>query len=125
MAAVTVAGAKPIETAQIDTGDSAIASWTLTTADPTGDPLVGYEDYADRTVQLFGTIGGATVEIQGSLDGGTTWTVLADPQGTAISKTTLPHIEAILEAVPRIRAILTVAGAGATVNVRLYLRKGA
>jgi len=118
MAAATIQGAKPLSSDP----DYAIVHWTLTTADPTGTPVPNYQDYADRTVQGFGTFGAATVELQGSLDGGTTWVVLTDPQGNALTKTAA-FLEGVLEAVPLIRAVLTVVGAGATIEVYLFVRK--
>lgn len=118
MAAVTKAGAVPIS----GQGDYATFTWELTTADHTGDAVTGYEDYADMTVQVFGTFGGATVSLEGSLDGGTTWATLTDPQGNAIAKTTA-GIEAVAEAVPRFRAKLTTVGVGATITAIVYARK--
>lgn len=117
MAAVTITGSKPVSGA----GDSATFTWTLTTADPTGDAVTGYEDYADMTVQVRGTFGGATVVLEGTLDG-TNYETLADPQGTAISKTSAA-LEAVLEAVPKFRPRLSVTGAGATIEVTVYARK--
>lgn len=68
--------------------------------------------YADKSVHIFGTFGGATVTLYGSNDkdaveadraAGTlfqnktaVWTVLVDPQGNSIAKTAA-SIEAILE----------------------------
>ena len=39
---------------------------------------------ADRSVQIGGTVGGATVTLKGSNDG-SNWEILNDPQGTPIS----------------------------------------
>lgn len=95
----------------------AISSWTITTADGTGDP----EDrgqYSDRTVQVQGgTWGSATLLIEGSIDG-VNWTVLTDPQGNAISKTS-DFIEAISEGTPYIRPRLSVTGTAASIVVRM------
>jgi hypothetical protein len=113
----TYAGAKP----PAGSADDATISWTLTTADGTGVAVTPYGDYADRTVSFGGTFGGATVVLEGSLDGSEYFT-LDDPQGNPISKTA-PSIEAVLEAVKYIRPRLTVAGAGASINVVLYMRK--
>ena len=59
--------------------------------------------WSDKTVQIRGTWGGATLVIQGSNDGGTTWTTLTDPQGNALSFTTGSPMEAIQENPERIR----------------------
>lgn len=118
MAAATQTGARPV-TGQ---GDYALITWVLTTADHTGDAVVGLEDYADMTVQVLGTFGGATVTLEGSLDGGTTYAPLTDPQGNAIAKTSAA-LEGVSEAVPRFRARLSVVGVGATITCIVYARK--
>ena len=44
--------------------------------------------YADRSVQVLGTFGaGGSISIEGSNDGGTTWAVLKDPLGNAVTFT--------------------------------------
>lgn len=61
--------------------------WTpLTHANTTG---VAYRSpgLADRSVQVTGTFDSATVLLQGSNDGGTTWATLSDPLGNALSFT--------------------------------------
>lgn len=123
MATNTINGAKPIGQAPsgVLDGDQAIITWVLTSADPNGDPVT-YYDYADRTVQVKGTFGGATVELQGSLDNGVTWSPLTDPQGNAISKSAAA-LEAVSEAVPLVRPALTNVGVGASITVMLYVRK--
>lgn len=118
MASKTSVGAKPVSGA----GDSVVHTWTLTSADPTGDAVSGYEDYADVTVQFTGTFGTATVGLEGSLDGGSNYSSLTDPQGNAISKTAA-GIEAVAEAVPVLRPRLTTPGAGASIVVTVYMRK--
>jgi len=118
MAAVTTTGSKPVSGA----GDAVLATWALTTADHTGDALTGYEDYPDVTFQCLGTFGGATVVLEGSLDGGTTYASLTDPQGNAISKTSAA-LEGVSEAVPRMRPRLSVVGVGASITVIVYARK--
>jgi hypothetical protein len=96
--------------------------WNLTSADPVGDPVAGYEDYADRTVQFYGTWGGATAQLQGKLSAAAGYEVLSDAQGNAISKTA-NALETVLEAVPFVRAALSAVGAGADVIAVLYVRK--
>lgn len=111
----TITGAKPIT----NSADSALVTWVLTNANNVG-VAVTYEDYADRTVQMLGTFGGATVVLEGSLDGGTTWATLTDPQGNAIS-TSAALLEAVSEAVPLIRPSLS-GGAASTVTIILFVR---
>lgn len=53
----------------------------------TGKP-VGLATFPDRNVQVLGTFGaGGSVSIEGSNDGGTTWAVLKDAQGVALTFT--------------------------------------
>lgn len=99
-----------------------LVTWDLTTADTTGE-AVAWAEWADRSIAFTGTWGGATAALEGSNDG-STWIALADPQGTAISKTA-NAIEAVLELTRFVRAKLTTAGAGATVSATLLMRKGA
>jgi len=124
MAGVTLTGAKPTPSAGAP-GDAVVATWNLTTADPNGDPVVGYEDYPDRTFQCYGAaFGGATVQLQGRLDTTAQYDPINDPQGNPISKTAAAgSLEAALEAVPITRAALSVVGAGATITAVLYMRK--
>ena len=77
---------------------------------------------SDRSVQVTGTFGsGGTVVLEGSNDGGTTWTTLKDPFGTALSFTAAglsQVVEGALQMRPRITA-----GDGTTdLNVILFMR---
>lgn len=74
---------------------------------------------SDRSVQIEGTFGGATVVIQGSNDG-TNWQTLTDPQGNALSKTAAA-LEQIEELTQYIRAS-TSGGTGTNLNVTLLLK---
>lgn len=97
-------------------------SWDLTTADHTGT-AVAWCDWADRSVTFVGTNwGGSTVALEGSNDG-TTWLPIADPQGTAITRTA-NGIEACLELTRFVRARLSTTGTAAVVNATLIMRKG-
>lgn len=80
----------------------------------------GLAQYPDKSVQVFGTFGGATLAIEGSNDGGTTWGAVHDGQGNAVSFTAA-GIEAIAENVDQVRPSLT-GGAGTTVQVYLVAR---
>ena len=100
-------------------GSVVMAVWTLTSADATGDAM-SWADWADRSVTFTGTWGGATAALEGSNDG-TNWIPLADPQGTAISKTA-NAIEAVLELTRFVRPKLTTAGSGATIVATILMR---
>lgn len=94
-------------------------TWTLTTADHTGDP-VAWADWADRSVQMTGTWGGATAVLEGA--NVATYLSITDPQGNAISKTA-DALEACTEVTRYVRPRLSVVGAGATVVVTLLARR--
>lgn len=98
-------------------GRTTIATWVLGAGDD-GYP-VRYAGAADRTVQIVGTFGGATVTLQGSLDG-TNWATLTDAQGNAISVTSAA-LEAVTELVRYIRPVVT-GGSGTDVTVLLLMR---
>lgn len=94
-----------------------LASWSLGAGD-SGVP-VRYAGAADRTVQIVGTFGGATVDIQGSLDG-TNWSSVTDAQGNAITATSAT-LEAVTELVRFIRPVVT-GGTGTAVTVTILMR---
>jgi hypothetical protein len=95
-------------------------SWTLTSANTDGQPI-SIPGAPDRCFQATGTFGGATIVMQGSLDGGTTWFQLHDGGNTLIALTAADG-GAILENALLIRPFLSVAGSGASINV--YLLSG-
>ena len=103
-------------------GDGSVKLFTyaLTTADHTGTGLE-WAQWADRSVTFTGTWGGSTAGLEGSNDG-TTWIALADPQGSAISKTA-NGIEAVLELTRYVRPRLTVVGTGAAVTASILCRR--
>lgn len=98
------ASAAPTITERIGRMDKSLiqATWTFTgVASETGPALQGFAEWADRSVQMSGTWNGATVLLEGSIDG-TTYLPLTDPQGNAISKTA-DALEAITEIVNFVR----------------------
>lgn len=73
----------------------------------------------DRSVQVTGTFGaGGTIVIEGSNDGGTTWSTLNDIQASALSFTSA-RLEGIAEVATLIRPRVT-AGDGTT-SLNVYL----
>lgn len=96
-----------------------IVQWVLGAGD-TGKPI-SYPGAADRTVQIFGTFGGATVAMQGTLElSPTTWLPVTDAQGNAISATS-NTLEAITELVRWIRPSVA-GGTGTAVTILLLMR---
>lgn len=102
-------------------GGVIVAVWTLTTADPIGDPAV-IPYHSDICVQAYdgaGAWGTATLIVEGKnhpVVATGEWSPLTDLQGNAFSKTA-DGIEQIQEAPYMIRPNLSVPGTGATVTV--------
>jgi hypothetical protein len=105
-------------------GNTYRTTWTLTTAQGTGEYLKR-PGASDRSVQVFGTFGGATCILEGSNDprvetapGSAVWSPLTDASTTAISFTSA-GIEAVNENPLYIRPRLSVAGTGASITISL------
>lgn len=101
-----------------------VATWTGVTQADTFTPVgPRWADYSDRSVQMVGTFGGATVVLKGSNDG-TNYEPLTDPQGNAISKTLSgTTIEAVTEATLFVQPTHS-GGTGETMAVILVMRRG-
>lgn len=74
---------------------------------------------SDKSVQVVGTFGGATVSLQGSNDG-VNYITLTDPQGNALAFTT-QSLEAVVEHTRYVR-VITTGGTGTSVSVYLFLK---
>lgn len=94
-------------------GSTIRVTWTgLSTTDTVGTPVFA-PDHAIKDIQVKGTFGaGGNVNIEGSLDGGTTWATLNDAQGNALAVTGA-KIERIQETIASIRPSVS-AGDGTT-----------
>ena len=92
---------------------------TITTTDDVGE-AVEMGAFRDRSVQVFGNFGtGGTVLIEGSNDGGTTYSTLTDPQGNALSFTAA-GLEAITEMVGHIRPRLSAGSGAVDLDVHMF-----
>jgi hypothetical protein len=69
-----------------------IAAWLDLDSGDSGKP-VALAGWPDKTIQV---IGGTTVDMQGSNDGGTTWVPISEPDGTALTGA-VPGMFVILE----------------------------
>lgn len=65
--------------------DVAVTTWTGLLADDDGEP-VRLAVYSDRSIQVSGVFGGASITIGGSNDG-VTYHALSDPQGNTLTLT--------------------------------------
>ena len=102
-------------------GSSRLIAWTGgATADGSGS-AVELPEWADNCVHIIGTIGGATVTIEGSNDG-TNWITLNHPGG-ALSFTSLAAaLKQVLERPRYIRPTIT-GGAATGIGVYLVMRR--
>lgn len=82
---------------------------------------VSLAEFADRSVQIHGTFGGASVIIEGTNDG-TNWYALNDLQGAALSASTA-KIEGIAELTYQIRPTISGGDGTTDISVTLFARK--
>ncbi len=104
-----------------DNVDQKVLKWTLTDANPDGQPWVFAGNFSRISFQVFGNFGaGGTVQAQGTNEKATpaNWYNVVDPQGNAISATAA-KIEQILESCYQLRPYLS-AGTGVTVTVLMF-----
>ncbi len=81
-------------------------------------------DFPEKEVQVFGTFGAAgNVAIEGSLDGGTTWAVLNDIDGTSLNVTAASIVK-VRETLGRIRARVTAGDGTTSLTVVVAMRSG-
>jgi hypothetical protein len=91
---------------------------TQTTADD-GAPLE-LPDYADRSIQIQGTLGvGGSLNIEGSNDG-TNYVLLTDPQGNNLTITAVGRMEQIQEITRFLRPRVTAGDGTTSFNVTFY-----
>ncbi|WP_374312437.1 hypothetical protein [Dongia sp.] len=72
----------------------AITTWPALLASETGEPVEAAQ-FADRSVQISGSFGGASVIVEGSNDG-VSYFPLTDPQGNSLTFTA-SKLEAVTE----------------------------
>jgi hypothetical protein len=98
--------------------NSVLVVWEGLATGDDGAP-VELPSWPDKTVQVLGNFNAASVTLtmQGSLDGGTTYFSLTDPQGNAIAKTAAAA-EVISESPKTIRPL---ASGGAAGDIDIYL----
>ena len=95
-------------------------TWVLANGE-SGDPVTAV-NHSDRSVQVSGTFGaGGTVELRGSLDGGTTYAVLTDQNDNNLS-ITAAKIESVMQITEYFRPVVT-AGDGTTALTITLLAK--
>lgn len=100
-------------------GQSVTAVWASMGNADTGT-AVDYNHFLDRSIQVTGTFGGATVTVQGSNDG-TNFATLSDYQGNLLTLTAA-GLKPIAEGVRYIR-VITSGGSGTVVTVTLFAER--
>jgi hypothetical protein len=106
-------------------GNFVVVEWSGLLNGDTGAP-VDWSEYADRSVQLSGTLGvGGNCRIEGSNDPdtATTYATLNDAGGTALDMAAL-KIEQVLESTRWIRPNITAGDGSTALVVRMFARKG-
>lgn len=93
--------------------------WTPVTENDTCAPAM-FPEYADKSIQVFGTFGSASIALHGSNDGGTTYAALNMPSGSAIAITSA-GIKAVLENTEYIKPVST-GGSSSSVTIAVLLR---
>ncbi len=79
--------------------------------------------YSDRSVQVTGNFSGpATLTMQGSNDGGTTWATLLDPFGAAV-QFTAAGLKQIMELTKEVRPLASGEDGSTDLDVTLYAKK--
>jgi hypothetical protein len=97
-------------------GNASTSTWTISTGD-TGLPASNAA-YADRSIQVAGTIAGSTVTIEGSNDGAN-YVGLTDTGGVALTFTAV-GLKQALQVTKFIRPVVT-AGTAAGLTVTLLM----
>lgn len=98
-------------------GNGHVYTWVLAAGDD-GAPIE-VVDFADRSVQVEGTFGGASVVVEGSNDSAN-YRVLTDPQGNDLQINSA-KIEMVTE-VTRLLRPRVVGGAGSSLTVSVLAR---
>ncbi len=97
--------------------------WEALDSDDSGLPVT-MTDYADRSVQVIGNFSGsASVTIQGSNDGGTTYATLTDPLGVDLTFTAA-GLKGISAACRQIRPLVTAGDGSTDLDIHMVITGG-
>jgi len=102
--------------------DLADCAWLALTTTNTSGSAFPCASYSDRTIQVYGTFGGATITVQGSLDG-TNWFTLNDQSDNAMTFTTARG-DSVQQLTRFIQPVLTGGDGTTSLNVRLCAKRG-
>jgi hypothetical protein len=120
----TVAVTKDVSGVAIGDSDVVDAAWLLLTTTDNVGAAFPCAAFSDRTIQVYGSFFGATITIQGSLDG-TNWFTLNDQSDNALTVTTAGG-DSVQQLTRFIRPSLSGGDSGGTtsLNVRLCAKRG-
>jgi hypothetical protein len=93
-----------------------VARWAALAQGDDGSPMP-FSQYTDKSVQVTGVFGGATLRVEGS-NNGTDWAALTDPQGNDLN-ITAGKIELVTEATLFVRP--RVIGGDGTTSLSVHL----
>jgi hypothetical protein len=111
-----------VAVSRVDERDAIMLTWGPLANGDTGTP-VDLPAHAGRTFQVTGTFGaGGSVNLEGS-NVGSTFFILTDPQGNAITKTAAGG-EEVIEAPKFVRPNVTAGDGTTALTVTLYCRRG-
>lgn len=110
------------QSTKISTGNhkSIVIAWLAIPLNGDGESIP-FCQYTDKSAQVTGTFGGATVQIEGS-NNGADWATLTDPQGNSLSFTG-PKIEMVAEATYLVRPKVTGGDGTTSINVHLLIKE--
>lgn len=99
------------------------ATWATMVQGDDGDPIPidTLVQYLDRTFQVTGTFGGASLVIEGTNDG-TNWATLSDPNGVALSITSA-GIYQVIQVTLKMRPRVSGGGGSTSLDVTGLLRR--
>lgn len=104
-------------------GELLILTWSNMANDDVGQP-VSEAHMADRTVQMLGTPGPGSLVFEGTLETQeTTWGILTDPQGNALSLTLPGKCETVTELVYKIRPRVANGDITTALTAKLMMRR--
>ncbi len=105
---------------EVIAGQAMLYTWTLTAADASGVSITAHE-FGDRTVQFSGNFDGASASLEGSNDG-STWAVLTDPQGNALTKSS-GGLETVMETPRYTRATASGGNGAQSITISIFCRR--
>lgn len=111
-----------IQTSYTDTlsGAAFLNTWQVLLAGDEGAPISGAQ-YTDKSMQVSGIFGGASVSLQGSNDG-VNWSVLHDTQGNSLTAST-SKLAVVAEATRYVKPVVTGGDGTTSLTVTILMKE--